>query len=304
MKKPVISVVIATYKRPEILSRAVDSVLMQDFRDFEIIVVDDNGAGSDMQLATRKMLEKRYKDKRIVYVANRKGLGGGGARNEGIVRARGEFVAFLDDDEDWLPGKLTRQIQKFSECPDDTGVVDTGFYSVFENGTRTYHSPEMSGWIFEDLLAKSDKRAPKLSTMLCRKTALEKAGMFDPEFRSRQDLDLYARLAKVCRFESIDEPFANKRHDADERISTNVDSKIQGYRLFYEKNYDDLVKRPDLHADYLIRYALVYIRGRKYMHACGKVLKAFYIVRFNPVKVFRYSRKVIIKFLQTLKAVS
>jgi glycosyltransferase involved in cell wall biosynthesis len=296
MSRPRISVVIATYRRPDILCRAVESVLTQDFEDFEILIVDDNGLGSDMQGATERTIHEKYPDERIIYIANEKRLGGGGARNVGISRARGEFVAFLDDDEDWLPGKLTRQVKVLSEASEDTGVVDTGFYSVSPKGDRIYHSPEMQGWIFEELLAKTDKRAPKLSTILCRKTVLEKAGLFDPALRSRQDLDLYIRLSQVCRFVSIDEPLANKRYDAGTRISDDVDAKLQGYQRVYEKNIDAFMKRPSVHADYLINYSLVFIRSKNYISASGKILKAFYIVKFNPARVVSYTKRVTAPF--------
>jgi len=292
MKKPQISVVIATYKRPEMVCRAVDSVLAQDFKDIEIIIVDDNGLGTDMQAATENNIRERYRDERIRYFVNEKRLGGGGARNAGIIRARSEYVAFLDDDEDWLPGKLAKQMKVFSESSDDTGVVDTGFYTIVKNGNKICHSPEIQGWIFEELLDKTDNRAPKLSTMLCRKTALEQAGLFDPAFRSRQDLDLYIRLSKVCRFASIDEPLANQRFDADIRISDNVDAKLQGYQRLYEKNIDAFIKRPLVHADYLINYSIVFIRGKRYGMASGKILKAFYLVRFNPATMFKYTKKI------------
>lgn len=290
MKIPKISVVIATYKRPELLCRAIDSVLMQDYKDIEVIIVDDNGLGSAEQIETEKTIRQKYSDDRICYVANKEGMGGGGARNEGIKVSKGEFIAFLDDDEDWLPGKLTKQIKVFSESSNDTGVVDTGFYTMTESGERIYHSPEMQGWILKGLLAKEDKRAPKLSTMLCRKSALEQAGLFDPAFKSRQDIDLYIRLSRICRFASIDEPLAHKRYDASVRISTNVNSKLQGYELLYRKNIDEYKRWPDAHADYLIKHSVFLLLCGYYLKAIKKIIYAFYLVKFNPLKVIKYNK--------------
>ena len=76
MEKPQISVVIATYKRLELLCRAIDSVLIQDCSDIEVIIVDDNGLGSAEQIETEKMIRQKYSDKRIRYIANKKGMGG------------------------------------------------------------------------------------------------------------------------------------------------------------------------------------------------------------------------------------
>ncbi len=287
MKKPAVSVVIATYKRPEILHRALDSVLSQDYTDFEIVIVDDNGAGSEMQIATEKTLREKYNDSRIVYVVNKKGLGGGGARNEGILKARGEFVAFLDDDEDWLPGKLAKQVKVITESSSDTAVIDTGFFTIDENDKKKYYSPEMQGDIFKPLLLKKllGKRAPKLSTMLCRKNALVDAGMFDPELRSRQDLDLYIKLAKKYKFESIFEPLANKRIDAGERISTNKESKLKGREILYRKLYPELKSFPPAHADYLLRHAVLLLRTGNYRSGLLKLFKSFLLILLNPVVI-------------------
>jgi glycosyltransferase involved in cell wall biosynthesis len=299
MKIPKISVVIATYKRQELLCRAIDSVLMQDYRDIEVIIVDDNGLGSAEQIGTEKTIRQKYSDESIRYVVNNKGMGGGGARNEGIKASRAEFIAFLDDDEDWLPGKLTKQMKVFSESSNDTGVVDSGFYTITKNDEKIYHSPEMQGWILEELLAKADKRAPKLSTMLCRKSALEQAGLFDPAFKSRQDLDLYIRLSRICRFASIDEPLAYKRYDAGVRISTNVSSKLQGYDLLYRKNIDEYKRWPDVHADYLIKHSAFLLLCGHYLKALKKIIYAFYLVKFNPLKVIKYKKIILSRIYKT-----
>ena len=293
MEKPQISVVIATYKRLELLCRAIDSVLIQDYSDIEVIIVDDNGLGSAEQIETEKMIRQKYSDKRIRYIANKKGMGGGGARNEGIKASKGEFIAFLDDDDDWLPGKLTKQIKVFSESSNDTGVVDTGFYTINEKSENIYQSPELQGWILDDLIAKTDKRAPRLSTMLCRKSALDQAGYFDPALKSRQDLDLNIRLSRICRYASIDEPLANKRYDASVRISTNVHSKLQGYEILYRKNIDEYKRRPNAHADYLIKHSVFLLVCGYYLEALKKIICAFYLVKFNPLKVLKYNKKIL-----------
>ena len=292
MEHPKISVIIPTYKRPDILCRAIDSVLIQDFKDYEIIIIDDNGLGSVVQKETEKLMRQKYLDQRIYYIPNEKSLGGGGARNVGITAAKGEFIAFLDDDEDWLPGKLSKQMKKYSECTENTGVIDTGVLLIKENGEKIYRSPEMQGWIFEDLLSKSGKSAPKLSTILCRKSVLEKVGLFDSAFRSRQDLDLYIRLSRVCKFDSINEPLAYKRYDADSRISTNIYSKLQGYELLYFKNIDEFKKRPKIHADYLIKYSMYLVENSLYFKASKNIIYAFCLVKFNPIKILNYSKKI------------
>ena len=295
MNKPLVSVVIPTYKRPSLICRAVDSILMQDYENFEIIIIDDNGLGTENQKETEKILEKNYNDARIRYLPNKTGSGGGGARNAGISAARGEYIAFLDDDEDWLPGKLTKQMDAFLNLSEKTGVIDTGVF-IIKDGVKTYREPDMQGYIYKDLLSKKGKNAPKLSTLVCKKKYIEEAGFFDPEFKSRQDLDFYLRLSRVCEFASINEPFANKRVDAVTRISTNNKSKIQGYELLYKKYYTDYLNNPDLHAEYLIDYSLVLLKGHEYNYALKIIFKAIGLDKYNVKMIFRI-------FVRVLKTV-
>jgi glycosyltransferase involved in cell wall biosynthesis len=100
--KPLVSVIIPTYNRGWIVQEAIDSVLDQDFRDFELIVVDD---GSDDN--TREILRAYGKTITVLHQSNR---GVSAARNRGIAEAAGRLIAFLDSDDLWLPGKLTTQV--------------------------------------------------------------------------------------------------------------------------------------------------------------------------------------------------
>ena len=297
MSTPLVSVVIPTYKRSNLVLRAVNSVLIQSYSNYEIIIIDDNVEGSEQQKNTKRKIEKNFNDFRIQYHTNKKSLGGGGSRNEGIKKSNGEYIAFLDDDEDWLPQKLSKQIELFSGSTSEVGAIDTGFYSISEKNEKIYISPEMQGWILEDLLMKN-KRAPKLSTLICKKKILETVGGFDAKLKSRQDLDLYIRLSKVCEFQSIDEPLANKRFDAAERISTNLNSKLQGYELIYEKYYKEFKLRPNIHANYLLKHSKKFIEAKKYFHAIKKIFHSFWIVKFQPQKVFVLVKKIIRKMFK------
>ena len=118
---PTVSVVIPTYKRPVEILRAVNSVIVQEYADMEILVVDDNPAGSEYREKTEAALEGL--DPRIVHIKNAVSLGGAGARNAGITAARGRFVAFLDDDDEWLPGKLQKQMDLFAALPENISCL-------------------------------------------------------------------------------------------------------------------------------------------------------------------------------------
>lgn len=280
---PLVSIVIPSYRRPDLIVRAVKSALDQSYGNTEILVVDDNGRGHPEQRSTEEVLLREICDDRVRYLVNENNLGGGGARNVGITNANGQFVALLDDDEDWLPEKIEKQVQCFLRSNSDVGVVDTGFYDILSDGTTVEHYPEMQGGILDQLIFKRGRRAPKLSTILCKRTVLTEVGMFDVRFRARQDLDLYIRLARVCRFESVPELLATKRADADTRISGNLASRIQGSRLLYEKIRTDLAERPSAHAAYLFREASLLRAAGQFSEARKTLGNAGRAARYNPL---------------------
>ncbi|GIQ69774.1 glycosyltransferase family 2 protein [Xylanibacillus composti] len=108
---PKVSVVIPTYKRPgHFLKRALESVLSQTYENIELVIVDDNPADSPFRGEIEQFMESYENDQRVVYVKNKKNLGGGLARNEGIARASGDYISFLDDDDKYLPEKISRQL--------------------------------------------------------------------------------------------------------------------------------------------------------------------------------------------------
>lgn len=106
-----VSVVIPTYSRNTTLCKAIDSVINQTYKNLEIIVVDDNPADSEWRQSTEKLMEQYKKDSRVRYLKNKKNLGGSGARNEGIRASKGDYIAFLDDDDEYLPAKIEKQLE-------------------------------------------------------------------------------------------------------------------------------------------------------------------------------------------------
>lgn len=265
--KPVVSVVIPTFGRHEQLREAVFSALGQDAPvPFEVIVVDDNPPAAELFRKNRAMLEGLSPS--IRHLASTGPRGGSGARNCGILAARGEWVAFLDDDDEWLPGKLARQWYLAASAPADVACVDTGFCEKDEaTGKQTPVMPQLEGWIFDDLLVKHRGRAPKLSTMLCRREALLAAGLFDTELPSRQDLDLYLRLARAYRFWPVREILAVKHVHSGARITTSRAKKLAGFEGFYRKYAEDLRARPPLHALFLRQYAVQMFKAGRYAEA-------------------------------------
>ena len=94
-----VSVILPTHARPRRLETAIESILNQTYKNIEVIVIDDNDPSSPARQETKALMEKYLKDERVIYILNARSLGGGPARNEGIKKATGYYITFLDDDE-------------------------------------------------------------------------------------------------------------------------------------------------------------------------------------------------------------
>lgn len=272
--QPLVSVIIPTYKRPDRLARAIDSALNQTYRPIEVIIIDDSGL-SDPSGEANKELVEGYNNANLVFLQHPVNQGAAAARNTGITHAKGEYIAFLDDDDLWLPEKLEKQVTAMQALPGDYAAVDTGFKSVYKNNKTKVVLPKLSGSIYQDLLVKHRGRAPKLSTLLCRKEVLEAVGMFDPALPARQDLDLYLRIARTYKFHNLNTPLAVIYRNSPDRISSSLKNRIKGYDLLYEKYKADLKKNPKIHSIYLEQHGNLLLRKGRKKAAAKKFLHSF-----------------------------
>jgi glycosyltransferase involved in cell wall biosynthesis len=207
--KPLVSVVIPTYNRDWTLKEAIDSVLDQDDGNLDLIVVDDGSTDDTPQLLSA------YGDRlRCLRQANR---GVSAARNAGIRIARGEFIALLDSDDTWLPGKLTAQVDYFRRHPQAL-ICQTQEIWV-RNGVRVNpgkrHRKE-AGMIFERSLALC---LVSPSAVMMRPSLLAEVGLFDESLPACEDYDLWLRIAWRHPIHLIDRPLIVKRGGHADQLS-------------------------------------------------------------------------------------
>lgn len=232
--KPVVSVIIPTYKRGYCIAACLRSVLAQSFDDFEIIVVDD-ASGDDTQAQVASVA-----DPRIVYLPHATNQGGAVARNTGIARARGEFIAFLDSDDLWLPDKLQKQIVSLQRLGPTWGLSYTWLACVDDDGKETLRiNPEIDGQCFEEMLVSNF--IGSFSNVVVRKALLIDVGALDVAFRSCQDWDLFIRLTRCASVHCLREYSVRYLQSTLDqvRISTNPRSVVQGHRRILDKYRDD-----------------------------------------------------------------
>jgi glycosyltransferase involved in cell wall biosynthesis len=239
-------VIIPAYNRAGLLKRAVESVLRQTFQDFEVIIVDDASTDNTQEII------KEYNDRRINCLRHSANKGGGAARNTGIMAAGGDFIAFLDSDDEWLPQKLEKQFLAFAGLPPAYGLVYTGFWRI--NGERRRYVPgetmlPISGSVYKSLL---NRNFAGTSTALVKKKYLLKAGLFNESLPRFQDWELWLRLAGFCYFYYLEEALC-RSHIVPGSISSDLAAKVEATELIFNRYYEDIKKDRKLLADYHFR---------------------------------------------------
>lgn len=204
MNIPSVSVVIPAYNSAAPLREAVESVFGQTYQDFEILVVDD-GSTDDTESVARSF------GNRIVYL-KQENRGAGAARNHGIRKAQGRYVAFLDSDDLWCPSKLAEQIPLLDRDP-EIGLVysDWAVRSQDREVNPSYLkdlSPA-SGYVFEALVQSGFILT---SGTVVRRSCLEEVGYFDEGLSVGEDLDLWLRICYRWKVGFVNKPLLTKRN--------------------------------------------------------------------------------------------
>ncbi|OGZ18365.1 MAG: hypothetical protein A2V72_01170 [Candidatus Nealsonbacteria bacterium RBG_13_37_56] len=268
-KFPKVSVIIPTYNRAQFLRRAIKSVLNQTFQDFELIVVDD-GSTDD----TRKVVEFFPG---IKYIYQNNSGGAGRPKNTGIKTAKGEYIAILDDDDEWFTTKLEKQVQFLEQNP----AIDIVGCNYLINGKKEYKIPKQKD-IFKEILI-ADNIGPG-SIMVYRKEVFDRVGLFDENLRSSQDKEMRIRLAQKYKFGFIEEPLVNYYigHDNISLAGLSVKEREKDWQYIFEKYKNYYLADKKLYSDKL-RYD-----GTRYMllGLSAKARKSFLSsIKKNPLNI-------------------
>ncbi len=250
---PCVSVIIPTYNRAGIIEEAVDSVLAQDYEDFELIVVDDGSTDN-----TSEVLVPYGDDVRVLFQEN---SGVSAARNRGIAEASGKLIAFLDSDDLWLPQKLSTQVEFFHQRPDAL-ICQTEEVWV-RNGIRVnpkQRHKKPAGMIFEPSL---ELCLVSPSAVMIRRDLLDTTGYFDETLPACEDYDLWLRISSRFPVYLIETPLIIKRGGHDDQLS-----KRTGLDKFRIKAIVNIIESRILSEDQH-QAALIALKNKCRIYAAG-----------------------------------
>lgn len=228
---PSISVVIPAFNRATTIRRCLESIFTQTLSPFEVIVVDDCSNDETVQMV------RDYADPRLRCIVLERNSGAQAARNRGIREAKGDWIAFLDSDDQWLSEKLEKQVKVLAEGNFDPWTVVHSNAIWLDTATGRQLSRELplieGDDVYPTLLG--GKLCPMFPGMIVSRRALEKINYLDENVPSYQEWDTSIRLARYCRFIYMREPLFVYHLHAGETISKNKKIGILGYQYIIDK---------------------------------------------------------------------
>lgn len=291
-----ITVITPTYNRAEYLGKAIDSVLGQTYKDLELIIVDDNKPGSEARKATEAVISK-YTDLRIRYIQNPKNLGGAESRNKGIELAKGEYTAFLDDDDMYLLDRLEAQYKKMVESDWEVSVMDGATYN-FVTGEKVAerHQQLRNGMTKNELIrAHLLYHISGTNTFMFKTSFLRKIGGFVDVPSCQEYMLMQKALDNDPKFGYIPEIHIKNFMHPGEQISTGP-KKLKGQFALYEskKQHFDLLTASERrqvtcrhHGVLFFVYYKMHKRGKAFTEA----MKCFFCSPIHAYKWFIEYRK-------------
>lgn len=221
-KKSNVSIVIPTYNRKKKVLEAITSVFDQNIDNIEVIVVDDGSTDDTFSYLTSLALP--------IKILRKENGGVSQARNAGIDVATGTYIALLDSDDLWLPGKLKEQLEYFDSHP-DIKVVYTDQYLCIDGKnleqTRFQRNPPKNKMLFPGFV---DYTPIHTSTVMLKKEVLDRVGKFNEELTFHEDSELWNRISNSYEFGYVTKPLGIYRWESNQRHMTNEVDEERKYR--------------------------------------------------------------------------
>lgn len=260
-----VSVIIPTYKRAERLDSAVESVLSQTYNRVEIVVVDDNDPKSEHRKITESKMIKYATNEKVIYVKNKKNLGGSFARNEGIRVATGEYITFLDDDDVYLENKISEQVAYMIENDLEMTFTDLGLYNTEEKLIDYRDFSFIKSFDNRDLIKYHlTKNLTGTPTFMYKREVLKSIGGFENSYCGQEFYLMMMTIKGNFRIGYIPKSNVKAYIHKDEKIS-NGEKKIIGEKKllqFKKQHFNYLTPKEKMYI-YWRYHAVVAVAGKR-----------------------------------------
>lgn len=294
MNRDLVSVVITTFSRPENLCTAIDSVISQSYSPIEIIVVDDNGEGTENQLLTERTIKKFIVNNQIKYIKHDINRNGSAARNTGLKNSNGFYINFLDDDDAFLPNKIQLQVE---ELRNSSARVGASYCNMVLEGP-TYYLPThntKSGDLTEDILL--EKSIFNTSTILFKREALLNINGWDDSFVRHQDWEIMIRFFRSYTIKLTGDIPLVRRFHVGSRIIKKKDWVVPTKEKYLETFKEDIKKTNSSKDIYQHHYFSLAV----YLFSVGDLKNGFlYLSKAKKYKSLSI-RQIQILIIKTLK---
>lgn len=250
MNEYLVTAIITTYKREwKYVARAINSIINQTYKNIEILLIDDNENGSEYSRNIARGIQC-LKDK-VHYIKQNGNKGACAARNLGLWNANGYFLAYLDDDDEWLPKKIEKQVEAYKKISDvKIGMISCDGYKIDENYTPSRKRPynyfgknRIPRIITFEHMLEADY-VGTTSQPLIVTSIIRSVGGFNEKLPARQDYEMWLRISKENDILFIEDQLFNHYIHKGEQISKDPIKSVKGYCYIYKEFYREFQKRP------------------------------------------------------------
>ncbi len=265
MNNYLVSCILTTYNRCNFLKRSLDSIINQTYKNVEILIIDDFSSDNTGEII------KNYGDSRIRYIRHSSNKGLAQSRNTGMKNSNGEFIAFLDDDDEWLPDKIKEQLNVFKNSEfKNLGMVMCGIRRI--NGSNIKEQKEILRGNLQDIMLIDQPLVGNGSCALIKKEIFQKYGGFDSRYKRGIDGYYFSKISRNYQIDFCDQILVNYYEDVKGRISNyqntdKVREAIEANFLIFDEIKDIIDRYPRLKARFNLRIAEYYILLNDYSNA-------------------------------------
>ena len=289
MNNSLVSIVIPTYKRPTFLERAIESVRKQTYSPIEIIVVDDNDPDTNFRKETELLMEK-YIGHSISYIKHDRNRNGSAARNTGWRTAQGEYITFLDDDDEISPNKIKAQVDCLEALDNTWGACYTAYHILMKDGTIQHSTTSQSGDVYLRALMRTLYMGSG-SNVLLRKSVVDEIGGYDESFKRNQDIEFMARAFEYYKVAYVPEDLLTIHYEV--RAIRRTFDFVDGVTLFYLDKFKGHISKLHEHDRHRVLSVITLDRARvacnyKEYKAAIEMLKNNNVTMIEVVKYICY----------------